>query len=275
MFFERLDLTMTPGVDIALSVRKLPDGRMLVGLLPKMDGLKDAAQNSITPLTLTGTAAELDEGFFAAISQPVQRVGGLLTNMKQFEDQADKAEAERREVRQQKGGGNTPAAKQQTPFEKAMAKVAELEKEGRFNDAALALNKARAGATDEQLKTIDERKLAIMGKMRNAASLFDQPTATAQRSATAVQASDGGQPSVSVHATANPLSSVPYPFTPGDPFARTQQQAEVRPSARTLPPQPPSQSQSKGIHPDPSFDIGAEDAVYEEGLFPDPVAQSA
>lgn len=84
---------MDPNVDITLVIRKSADGRMAVSVLPKSNTLKDEAQNSIVPLTLNGTPEELDSGFMQVVARPMQKASGLISNMAQFEAQADKAAA--------------------------------------------------------------------------------------------------------------------------------------------------------------------------------------
>lgn len=48
-------------------------------------------KNDLPPMLLTGTAQELDEGFFEAISTPVKRIQGLLTNLENYQKEVDKA----------------------------------------------------------------------------------------------------------------------------------------------------------------------------------------
>ena len=83
---------MTESVDLTIVIRKT-NGQLTVSTLPKSNGLKDEAQNHIVPLTVTGTPQELDTGFLQAIARPIQKTCGLLSNMAQFEAQADKAAA--------------------------------------------------------------------------------------------------------------------------------------------------------------------------------------
>ncbi len=213
MFFNEMKELMTPGVDINMSIRSLDDGRMLIAVLPKMDGLKDEAKNLLAPLTLTGTPDELDAGFIEVVGRPVQKSAGLLTNMKAFEEQMKKTEADSRQNKQQKGtaGASKPAPKPQSPFEKMMQQVTEFENAGKFNDALTALNNFKKSATPEQVANIDGRKAKILKRQGEAASLFGQPAAAAQPADTAAPA--------------------PRPFVPGNPFATAPQtQPNTNPS---------------------------------------------
>ena len=89
MFFTAIHQMMTESVDLTIVIRKA-NGQLTVSTLPKSNGLKDEAQNHIVPLTVTGTPQELDTGFLQAVTRPIQKACGLISNMAQFEAQADK-----------------------------------------------------------------------------------------------------------------------------------------------------------------------------------------
>ena len=73
---------MTESVDLTIVIRKT-NGQLTVSTLPKSNGLKDEAQNHIVPLTVTGTPQELDTGFLQAVTRPIQKACGLISNMAQ------------------------------------------------------------------------------------------------------------------------------------------------------------------------------------------------
>ena len=101
MFFTAIHQMMTEGVDLTLVIRKA-NGQLTVSTLPKSNGLKDEAQNHLVPLTISGLPQELDAGFLQAVAQPIQKAAGLISNMAQFEAQAEKAASESK--RQRKPG---------------------------------------------------------------------------------------------------------------------------------------------------------------------------
>lgn len=92
---------MTESVDLTIVIRKT-NGQLTVSTLPKSNGLKDEAQNHIVPLTVTGTPQELDTGFLQAVTRPIQKACGLISNMAQFEAQADKAAASSKAAKEAK-----------------------------------------------------------------------------------------------------------------------------------------------------------------------------
>ena len=101
MFFTAINQMMTEGVDLTIVIRKA-NGQMAVSTLPKSNGLKDEAQNHIVPLTVSGLPEELDAGFLQTVARPIQKVAGLITNMAQFEAQADKAAADSKAAKEEK-----------------------------------------------------------------------------------------------------------------------------------------------------------------------------
>jgi PRTRC genetic system protein E len=184
MFFQTMFQTMSPGVDYTLTLSRT-ETKMTVLVMPKMNGLKDTAQDKLVPFVLTGTAAEMDAGFFAAIRQPVARIVGLLTNMAEHEKQANKAAASSKatkETKEETGKpGKEPKAgkkpeEKKSKHEVYMDKATEMETAGNFDGALLQLGQARLHATEEEKKTVDERMAAIKAKM-NQGSLFEIPSA--------------------------------------------------------------------------------------------------
>lgn len=128
MFFTQINQMMNQSVDITMVIRKSATG-MTVSVLPKSNGLKDEAQNRIVPLTLSGLPEELDAGFIGAISKPIQKVSGLLTNMAEFEKQVDKG------CRRQQGGEGSESQGDEGG-EREAREVREAHKEGGGTDCS-------------------------------------------------------------------------------------------------------------------------------------------
>ena len=171
MFFTQINQLMAQSVDITMVIRKSATG-MTVSVLPKSNGLKDEAQNHIVPLTLSGLPEELDAGFMNAIANPVRKVSGLLTNMAEFEKQADKAAANSKASKEQKAKETKEEKDKREKYEKHMKKAEELIAARNHKEAVTALGQARLYATEQNRKTVDEK---IEGQKRamNQGSLFD------------------------------------------------------------------------------------------------------
>lgn len=170
MFFTAIHQMMTESVDLTIVIRKT-NGQLTVSTLPKSNGLKDEAQNHIVPLTVTGTPQELDTGFLQAIARPIQKTCGLLSNMAQFEAQADKAAANSKAAKEAKSKETKEEREKREKYEKLMKKANELMATKNFREAVSMLTQAKACADTAQLKEIEEKIKAADTEM-NKGSLF-------------------------------------------------------------------------------------------------------
>ena len=161
---------MTESVDLTIVIRKT-NGQLTVSTLPKSNGLKDEAQNHIVPLTVTGTPQELDTGFLQAIARPIQKTCGLLSNMAQFEAQADKAAASSKAAKEAKSKETKEEREKREKYEKLMKKANELMATKNFREAVSMLTQAKACADTAQLKEIEEKIKAADTEI-NKGSLF-------------------------------------------------------------------------------------------------------
>ena len=154
MFFTAINQMMTEGVDLTIVIRKA-NGQMAVSTLPKSNGLKDEAQNHIVPLTVSGLPEELDAGFLQTVARPIQKVAGLITNMAQFEAQADKAAADSKAAKEEKAKETKEEKEKREKYEKHLKKAEELIAAGKHSEAVTALGQARLHAKPQDLKKID------------------------------------------------------------------------------------------------------------------------
>ena len=171
MFFTSISQMMTESVDLTLVIRKA-NGQLTVSTLPKANGLRDEAANHIIPLTLTGTPEEMDAEFLQHIMQPIRKATGLISNMMEFEQQADKAAANSKAVKDAKSKETKEEKEKREKYEKHMKKAEELIAAKNHKDAILALQQARMYATTDKQKEVDE-KIAEQKKAMNQGSLFD------------------------------------------------------------------------------------------------------
>ena len=133
MFFTAINQMMTEGVDLTIVIRKA-NGQMAVSTLPKSNGLKDEAQNHIVPLTVSGLPEELDAGFLQTVARPIQKVAGLITNMAQFEAQADKAAADSKAAKEEKAKETKEEKEKREKYEKHLKKAEELIAAGKHSE---------------------------------------------------------------------------------------------------------------------------------------------
>ena len=171
MFFTSISQMMTESVDLTLVIRKA-NGQLTVSTLPKANGLRDEAANHIIPLTLTGTPEEMDAEFLQHIMQPIRKATGLISNMMEFEQQADKAAANSKAVKDAKAKETKEEKEKREKYEKHLKKAEELIAAKNHKDAIAALQQARMYATADKQKEVDE-KIAEQKKAMNQGSLFD------------------------------------------------------------------------------------------------------
>ena len=184
MFFTAIHQMMTEGVDLTLVIRKA-NGQLTVSLLPKSNGLKDEAQNHLVPLTVSGLPQELDAGFLQAVARPIQKTTGLISNMAQFEAQAEKAASESKAAKETKAKETKEEKEKREKYEKHFKKAEELIAAKSHKEAVTALGQARLYAKPQDQKKIDEM-VAEQTKAMNKGSLFelmDEPAPQAQPAA--------------------------------------------------------------------------------------------
>ena len=146
MFFTAIHQMMTESVDLTIVIRKA-NGQLTVSTLPKSNGLKDEAQNHIVPLTVTGTPQELDTGFLQAVTRPIQKACGLISNMAQFEAQADKIQGnegrtrETGKVRETDEEGGRTDSRQESPGSRQRAYAGKSTRECRPTERNRRKNK--------------------------------------------------------------------------------------------------------------------------------------
>lgn len=239
---------MTEGVDLTLVIRKA-NGQLTVSTLPKSNGLKDEAQNHIIPLTVSGMPEELDAGFLQAVARPVQKAAGLITNMAQFEAQAEKAASESKAAKEARSKETKEEKEKREKYEKYLKKAEELIAAKKHSEAVTALGQARLYAQPQDQKKIDgmveEQKKAM-----NKGSLFelmDEPAPQAQpqpqprpMAATVQQRQQPQSQPMAI-----PVQQPPYPQQPQAPrpMAGQPQQPSMRPPQRPVQHQVPPQPQ--------------------------------
>lgn len=94
-FFNQIaQMSITGTLQIAVS--QGTDDKLIVSVLLQNEQCGDNAKHLIPPLTLKGTAEELDDGFFQSIAIPIEQTSTLLLNMESYlkaQEQARKQSA--------------------------------------------------------------------------------------------------------------------------------------------------------------------------------------
>ena len=163
MFFNELSQLMTAGTVVNLTVHSL-NGKLTVSIFTKFSGLKDEAQKHLQPIVLTGSADELDAGFFDAVREPVLKATGLLAGMKRFEESLSRVESEKKEAKEQKQNADKKVLSRKEKYDRLIARAVEQENEEKFDDALQSLREARTMADGDNIAKTDARIIQVKAK---------------------------------------------------------------------------------------------------------------
>jgi PRTRC genetic system protein E len=90
--------------NLNLTIAKTTEGKLTVSVLLASTSV-DKAGKLIPPMILQGEAGELDEGFFTAISAPLQKTAQLFANMDAYQKSLDEAQKQSKAELDKKGKG--------------------------------------------------------------------------------------------------------------------------------------------------------------------------
>lgn len=137
-FFKTIADFLQDGQQVTMAIRK-SGSSIAVSIMPDNRGVKDKAVENITPLVMSGTPEEFEAGFEDAL-KPLAEAQGLVTNIKEFEENTEKAKKESEMAKKLKD----EAAKQKKEFNDLIALARKNNDEHKFKDARAVLAKASA-----------------------------------------------------------------------------------------------------------------------------------
>lgn len=126
-------------MNLTLTVAKGSGDTVIVSLLPQ-PRIKDNAKDSVQPMVIRGTIEELDEEFFNAIKEPMNKVTGIVIEIDNFEKGADKLA----EDNKAKDAIKAEAKKNKDKADKIVKKAEELFEAKDYDGAEKELAKAIA-----------------------------------------------------------------------------------------------------------------------------------
>ena len=241
MFFQTIYPMLSAGTDLSINIRRV-NNTLSVAVMPRHAGVKDEAGGNLVPLILSGAPEELDAEFLKAITLPVSRTLGMLTNLETFEKQAEKAYAQSKAGKTAVEKETKEAREKREKTEKLLKKADEARAAHKYSDAVTWLKQARALAPADRQKEIDTRIQEIQ-KQADAGSLFAvQPEAQPlpQPAVQPQQVFQPRQPVSPVTPTGNGKGTAPMPPPQdGQPQMSVPQPQAVVPSTGMSPmPQP-------------------------------------
>lgn len=170
MFFQTINRMITAGTDLSINIRQVND-KLTVAVMPRRAGLKDEAGEQIVPLVLNGTPEELDMEFLGAITAPVQKAQGILTNLETFEKQAEQAVSQSKAAKSVAEKESKEVREKREKMEKLLKKAEDATGGKRYSEALTWLRQAKRLAMPDKQKEIDV-KIAEVQKKASEGSLF-------------------------------------------------------------------------------------------------------
>ncbi|OXA99147.1 prtrc system protein e [Flavobacterium oncorhynchi] len=167
-FFNQIAQMQVVG-DLHLTIAKGAENNLIVSVMLQNEQCGDNAKNSIPPLTLRGTAEELDNGFFEKITMPIQTASGLMVDMEGFMKQLEEAKKQSSMEKEKADSKKKEQEAKDKKFKDGMAKADELEKESKFREAWMKV--PEIADFPEKAEEIRRRKTELSDKF-SAPSLF-------------------------------------------------------------------------------------------------------
>lgn len=163
-FFQNLTALDSSG-QWQITVKPIPENKLVVSVLFSST-CGDEAAKLVPPIILKGTAAELDEGFFTALTSPVQQTAALFSNMDAFMVQKDQAEKQSQMAKAEQTRQQKEQAEKTNRYDAAMKIVDALAAEGKFREAFIKL--PDPGEFEGKAEIIRKRRAELTAK-------FSQP----------------------------------------------------------------------------------------------------
>lgn len=193
MFFQTINRVITAGTDLSINIRQV-NNRLTVAVMPRRTGLKGETGGQIPPLVLNGTPEELDMEFLQAISAPVQKAQGILTNLEAFEKQTEQAASQNKAAKPVTEKEPKEVREKREKMERLLKKADEATAGKRYSEALTWLKQAKVLAVPDKQKDIDA-KMAEVQKKASEGSLFGaEPSMPVSQPQQAVQPRQTAQP---------------------------------------------------------------------------------
>ena len=120
---------------LQLNISKGAENNLIVSVLLNNEQCGDSAKNLIPPLTFNATPQEFDEGFFEQIKAPIKTVSGVMVDMEKFLKQMENVKKQSAMEKEKTEKAKKEKEAKDKKYKDSMAKVDELEKEGKHREA--------------------------------------------------------------------------------------------------------------------------------------------
>ncbi|AKK71893.1 prtrc system protein e [Chryseobacterium gallinarum] len=133
-FFNQIQQLDFTGV-LQLNISKGAENNLIVSVLLNNEQCGDNAKKLIPPLTFNATPQEFDEGFFEQITTPIQTISGVMVDMEKFLKQMEEVKKQSAMEKEKAEKAKKEKEAKDKKYKESMAKVDELEKEGKHREA--------------------------------------------------------------------------------------------------------------------------------------------
>lgn len=174
MFFNKIAQIDFTGV-LQLNIAKGTGDNLIVSVLLQNEACGDDAKNLIPPLTLRGTAEELDNGFLEQISKPIQQVSSLMVDMEQFQKQLEEVKKQSAMNKVTSDKAKTATTEKDRKYLDSIRKSEELEKQGKYRAAWSALPEP-SSLQEQQANEVRKRRSMLAAQFEP--DLFAVPMET-------------------------------------------------------------------------------------------------
>ncbi|SJN46338.1 PRTRC system protein E [Sphingobacterium sp. JB170] len=174
-FFNQIAQLDFTGV-LQLNISKGAETNLIVSVLLNNEQCGDNAKNLIPPLTFNATPQEFDEEFIQQITAPIKTVSGVMVDMEKFLKQMEEVKKQSAMEKEKTEKAKKEKEAKDKKYKDAMAKVDELEKEGKFREAWIKV--PDISEYPEKADEIRKRKTSLSDKFATP-SLFGAMEETA------------------------------------------------------------------------------------------------
>ncbi len=181
MFFQTIYGLLAESTEVGISIRRVND-KLTVAVMPRHNELKERATDSFIPLVASGTPEELDGGFANIMAAPVAKAVGIMTNLKEFERQAEKAATKGKpKAAVEKETKEAKEAKEKNDrLDKLMKRVDESVTARRFADAMALLKHALTIAPEGRQEMVKAKMQDVRRKSEEDSLFAPQPSPAPQ-----------------------------------------------------------------------------------------------
>lgn len=170
MFFQSIHQMIAAGTDLSINIRRV-NNNLSVAVIPRHANLKNEAQQLLVPLIFNGTPEELDAEFLRSIATPIQKAQSILTNLEDFEKQAELAASQSKATKPVTEKESKEAREKREKMEKLLKKAEDAKAGKRYSEALTWLKQAKVLAIADKQKEI-EAQIVEVQKKASEGSLF-------------------------------------------------------------------------------------------------------